>query len=205
MTEGVSVTLNKAGGIDVLLSEAVRERLAKVIADVQPCGAKRKRRVAVVAACEIRQITQGIKSDPVLKKYFNEDFTNKMKEVLLKKKLTLPTGPKKPVEEPEPEADSDGYFESEENPEIEEAIQLGSAEDAALLEGVAAAEVFPGASVSVGSFVALLWGALSATKEGLSNVYQVPKESIHTLTKTKTKATSTKSHSCPTETVGFQR
>ena len=86
-----------------------------------------------------------------------------------------------------------------------EAIVLSCAEKAAAIgEGAVGVSQFGSSTLTAGSFLAFIWKAVEGGGK-LHPVYQVPKESIHRVTKaktkTKTKDTSTSTHSsssnCP--------
>lgn len=119
--------------------------------------------------------------------------------------------------------DDTGFFEGAEGGEAEEVLEtvvFGTEEEAAaigaalssgeLAELEAAVAVWGTSTVTAGSFLAWVWGALGEGKP-LANAQQIPKEKIHTATKTKdntktkskkpdTTATATTSEgpSCPT-------
>ncbi|SPO03138.1 uncharacterized protein DNG_05820 [Cephalotrichum gorgonifer] len=235
ITKGVSALKNDNGGLDIILSPAVKTRLEEIAKQVTPCGKKRRRnlhnhkRQGDVAACGLRDFVERVGADEELQSTFAEPLTDQAWG-----EIDSGYGSDDPFEDPgwegdgDPigeEAEGDGYFSDDESGFFEgsseagegestlETIVFASEEEAAAIgaalsgsDAAAAAAVWGGSTVTAGSFLAWLWGTLKDGKS-LSHAQQIPGESIHKITKTKTKtaevsqvATTTTTESCPAPT-----
>ena len=226
ITKGVSAHKNEGGGLDILLSPAVKAKLEAIAKEVTPCAKKRRRNLRKRQggpACGLADFVQRVGADEELQGSFAEPLTDQVWS-----EVDSGYGSDDPSEDPGWEGDGDapgeefegddgyfsdddsGFFEGEEAGEGEgtlESIVFSSEEEAAAIgaalsgeEAAAAAAVWGGSTVTAGSFLAWLWGTLKEGKE-LAYAQQIPKESIHRVTKTKDEdETTTTADSCPTPT-----
>ncbi|KAF4555938.1 Hypothetical protein D9617_2g059030 [Elsinoe fawcettii] len=225
ITRGVNVSKNAEGGVDILLSPAVKAKLEALAKDVAPCAKKLKRgflnRKRQALACGLSDFVQKVGADEELRSSFVQPITDQAwREV----DEGYESGDD-PVQDPGWEGDGvsnapgedegyfsddgEGFFEGASGAEGEgmlETIVFSSGEEAAnigaALSGDAAAAnaaIWGGGTVTAGSFLAYIWGHLRDGK-AIPIANQIPKESIHKVTKTKAAATTSSSSGCPTST-----
>ncbi|KAH8693476.1 hypothetical protein GQ44DRAFT_744569 [Phaeosphaeriaceae sp. PMI808] len=226
ITQGVSAIKAADGGINVLLSPAVKKKLEAIAKQVKPCGKKRKRSMSKRGgpSCGLADFVQRVGADEELQANFAHPLTDQVYNIdegYVGDPATdggwEGNGGHHPVQDDEGyfSDDEEGFFEGAEGAEgttagdTVEAIVFSSEEEAAAIaaglsggEAAAAAGVWGGSTVTAGSFLAFLWSALKDGKD-LSNANEIPKESIHKITKTKTKTkttSSTTSSKCPAAT-----
>lgn len=221
ITKGVSAEKNKGGGLDVLLSPKVLEKLKGIAKDVKPCAAKRGLRfVKRGPACGLADFVDRVGADQELRGTFSEQFTDQVWAEIDEGYSGEPSdnggwegdGGEPFDDEGYFSDDADGFFEGSEAGEAEGTLETvvfaSEAEAAAVAEAAGLVEtgaVFGAATVTTGSFLAMIWNSISSGKD-VPPVYQVPKESIHKITKSKTKTddtsstktTTTSADSCPT-------
>ncbi|GJN81399.1 hypothetical protein PLIIFM63780_004933 [Purpureocillium lilacinum] len=217
ITMGVGAAKNAAGGLDILLSPAVKAKLEAIAKQVKPCSAKRRRGVQKRQgqSCGLADFVNRVGEDAELRDTFTHQITD---EVWAGVDEGYSGGPDENpgfehVHDDEGyfSDDPDGFFEGAEGDTTVEAVVFSSEEEAAAIAAAAAGSeagsIFGASTVTSGSFLALLWTTLQGGK-ALDQVYQVPKESIHKITKTKTKTkgpsttheSTTTSSTCPTGT-----
>ncbi|SPO00294.1 uncharacterized protein DNG_03139 [Cephalotrichum gorgonifer] len=222
VTQGVSAVKNGAEGLDILLSPAVRAKLQSIAKQVTPCSKKRALRRRQ-GACGLADFVERVGADEELRGTFTEQLTDQVWAEIDEGFEGSPEdvagweGDGRPPGDDEGyfSDDGDGFFEGAEGAEGSEAgstlegIVFSSEEEAAAMAelvagaggGEGSAAVFGGATLTAGSFLAYVWNVVEGGGQ-LDAVYQIPKERIHKVTKTKTdapEATSTSSSSCPTD------
>ncbi|RYP49893.1 hypothetical protein DL769_011025 [Monosporascus sp. CRB-8-3] len=223
ITKGVSASKNAAGGLDILLSPAVKAKLEAIAKEVTPCSAKRRRQSRNHnrrggPSCGLADFVQRVGADSELQESFAEPLTdqvwNEIDEGYESGDPGLDGGWEGDGGEHFPgedegyfSDDGEGFFEGAEGAEGEstaETVVFSSEEEAvaigeALSGGDAAANaaVWGGSTLTAGSFLARIWGHLRDGK-GIPNANSIPKESIHKVTKTKTSTSTTSASSCPT-------
>lgn len=220
MTQGVAATKNAAGGLDVLLSPRVIEKIEAIVKKVPPCPAKRELRFERRGgACGLEAFVDEVGSDDELREIFSDQFTDQARGQVdegyegepgenggsegdggsAEGDGDIPTDDEGYASE---ESDADGFSEvaegAEEGSEVAETLETvvfaSEAEAATIAQLAGISEegaIFGAATVTAGSFLAMIWNSASSDK-GLDPVYQMPKESIHKITKTKTKSDSPK-------------
>ena len=213
---GIGVSKNKAGGIDVLLSPKVKAKLESIAKQVKPCAAvKRRRRRGVQKrgpeACGLRDFVNRVGADEELRETFTHQITDEVwASVDEGYEGSVDGNPGFTHGEDEGYfSDEDGFFEGGSDAGSE-AVVFSTEEEAVALAaeaaGVAEGSLFGGSTVTSASFLVLLWGAFEGGKKALDAVYQVPSESIHKITKTKTASkthaptSSSSTNSCPSAT-----
>ncbi|KAK3315943.1 hypothetical protein B0H66DRAFT_274016 [Apodospora peruviana] len=197
-------------------------------------------------ACGLPDFIERVNADPELSETFSEQFTDQVWGEMVDEGLGgdpggIGTGEIQPGWEGEgvpedvyhggPAHEDEGFYEDESGwfdaaPEGEgegavemvETIVFGTAEEAAAIEGAAAAggavAVEAGGTATAGSFIAVIYKALEGAKGGAKEEIRpedllvgIPKENIHKIHKEKNKgddkqktSTSSSEESCPTQT-----
>ncbi|KAL3297157.1 hypothetical protein RB213_006050 [Colletotrichum asianum] len=219
ITKGVSAAKNGAGGLSILLSPAVKSKLEAIAKQVTPCAGKRRRQNRKRQggpSCGLADFVQRVGADAELQGSFAEPLTDQVWDQIdegyesddpMQDGGWEGDGGDHPAGEDEGyfSDDDEGFFEGAEEGEIEtlvfsseeEAVAIGEALSGA--DAAANAAIWGGSTVTAGSFLAWIWAQASAG-EGISNAQEIPAESIHKVTKTKTASTTTttSSASCPT-------
>jgi hypothetical protein len=213
-----------------LLTPAVKAKLEEIAGQVTPCAAKKRRRQLGKRgeACGLADFVRRVGADQELRDSFARPLTDQVWH-----EVDSGYGSDDPSVDPGWEGDgdgvghedpSDGYFSNDdegfyegasdgEAAETVEAVVFSSEEEAAAIaaslsgaDAAAAAAVWGGSTITAAGFLSWLWGNLK-DKKPVPLLNEIPKESIHKITKTKTKTqTSTSSSSsssssgCPTQT-----
>ncbi|KAF2220086.1 hypothetical protein BDZ85DRAFT_204310, partial [Elsinoe ampelina] len=225
ITKGVSVTKNGAGGLDILLSPAVKSKLEALAKEATPCAAKKafvrsRHHKRQAPACGLADFVRKVGADEELRGSFGHPFTDQAW-----REVDEGYSGDDPVQDPGWEGDGgshasgedEGYFSDDEEGFFEgaagaeadgtlEAVVFSSAEEAAALgaalsgdAAAANAAIWGGGTVTAGSFLAYIWAHLRDGK-AIPFANQIPKESIQKVTKTKVAATTSSASSCPTGT-----
>ncbi|KAM0332536.1 hypothetical protein ACHAQA_002819 [Verticillium albo-atrum] len=225
LTKGISALKNAEGGLDILISPAVKAKLEAIAKEVTPCAAPVKRRRQLRnrkrggPACGLADFVQRVGADQELQETFAHPLTDQVYNDFDEGYSGDPAddpgwegdgGQVEQVDSGYYTEDDEGFFEGSESDGIAESIVISSEEEAAaigeILSGAGAAEaaaVWGGSTVTAGSFLAWLYGTLKEGKD-LSFAQKIPAQSIHTVTKTKTQTTTTTTttSSCPVATDG---
>ena len=224
ITKGVSASKNAAGGLDILLSPAVKDKLEAIGKQVKPCDVRRRsfknQKRQGGPACGLADFVQQVGADSELQGSFAEPLTdvvwNDIDEGYGSGDAASEAGWEGDGGQHTPgedegyfSDDGEGFFEGAQDGEgasTLETIVFSSEEEAAAIEAALAgadaaayAAVLGGSTVTASSFLAWLWGYVKDGK-AIPNANMIPKESIHKITKSKTstEATTTSSGSCPT-------
>lgn len=209
VTQDVSIATNAAGGLDLVISPFVKDRLNAIASEVTPCGAAkraarrslRKRQGGPV--CGSLDFAQRVSQDSDL-----SGFSEQLDEAV---RNSIDSG-----YESMSVVDEDGWVDAlteDGGEELVENFIISTEEEAAAVagaaaEGVAADAIFSGTTITTGSFLAMLWSSFSSSGN-VQPVYQLPKESVHKISKTSSEnsdeptSTTTSGPSCPTVTDGF--
>ncbi|KAF4928677.1 hypothetical protein CGCVW01_v001793 [Colletotrichum viniferum] len=192
VTNAVTASKNAAGGLNILLSPGLKAKLEAIAKEVTACAAKHRRQPRNVvykpADTELRNSFARPLTDQVLTEEYDSGYES---------------GP----------GSEDGWVDGGEaeggaESAVEETVIFSSEEEAEALgaalsggEAAANAAVWGSSTITAGSFLAWVWGHIQNGK-AIPNANEIPKESIHRVTKTKTstRSTSTSSSSCPTGT-----
>ncbi|RNJ53241.1 hypothetical protein D7B24_002088 [Verticillium nonalfalfae] len=221
LAKGISASKNAEGGLDILISPAVKAKLEAIAKEVTPCAAKRRRQVRNRKrggpACGLADFVQRVGADQELQETFAHPLTDQVFNDFDEGYSGDPAddpgwegdgGQVGHEDEGYFSEDEEGFFEAAEGDGTAESIVISSPEEAAaigeILSGAGAAEaaaVWGGSTVTAGSFLAWLYGTLKEGKE-LSFAQKIPAESVHTVTKTKSETTTTTSSSCAVQTDG---
>ncbi|KAF4828739.1 hypothetical protein CGCTS75_v007235 [Colletotrichum tropicale] len=208
VTNAVTASKNAAGGLNILLSPGLKAKLEAIAKEVSACAAKHRRQPRNVfykrqggSACGLADYVQRVAADTELRNSFARPLTD---QVLTEEYDSgYESGP----------GSEDGWVDGGEaeggaESAVEETIIFSSEEEAEALgaalsggEAAANAAVWGSSTITAGSFLAWVWGHIQNGK-AIPNANEIPKESIHRVTKTKTstRSTSTSSSSCPTGT-----
>lgn len=194
---------NAAGGLDILLSPAVKAKLEAIAKQVTPCAAKRRRAYRKRHskrggdACGLADFVQRVGADPELQGNFAEPLTDQVWHESADEGYESDPeqdggwegdgGEHVPGEdEGYFSDDGEGFYEGVEGGEADttvETIVFSTEEEAAALGAAlssgdaAVVAAYGGSTITAGSFMAWLWGTL---KSGASipNANSIPKESI---------------------------
>lgn len=208
VTNAVTASKNAAGGLNILLSPGLKAKLEAIAKEVTACAAKHRRQPRNVVykrqggpACGLADYVQRVAADTELRNSFARPLTD---QVLTEEYDSgYESGP----------GSEDGWVDGGEaeggaESAVEETVIFSSEEEAEALgaalsggEAAANAAVWGSSTITAGSFLAWVWGHIQNGK-AIPNANEIPKESIHRVTKTKTstRSTSTSSSSCPTGT-----
>ncbi|KAE9578237.1 hypothetical protein CGMCC3_g5865 [Colletotrichum fructicola] len=208
VTNAVTASKNAAGGLNILLSPGLKAKLEAIAKEVTACAAKHRRQPRNVVykrqegpACGLADYVQRVAADTELRNSFARPLTD---QVLTEEYDSgYESGP----------GSEDGWVDGGEaeggaESAVEETVIFSSEEEAEVLgaalsggEAAANAAVWGSSTITAGSFLAWVWGHIQNGK-AIPNANEIPKESIHRVTKTKTstRSTSTSSSSCPTGT-----
>ncbi|KAK1999299.1 hypothetical protein LX36DRAFT_632705 [Colletotrichum falcatum] len=222
VTKGVSAVKNGSGGLSILLSPAVKAKLETIAKQVTPCAGMRRRQNRKRQggpSCGLADFVQRVGADAEMQGSFAEPLTDQVWDQIDEGyESDDPTGDGgwegdggnhgAGEDEGYFSDDDEGFFEGAEDGEVEtvvfsseeEAVAIGEALSGG--EAAANAAIWGGSTVTAGSFLAWIWGHVSNGKE-IPNAHEIPPESIHRVTKTKTTSsatTTTSSASCPTGT-----
>ncbi|KAH0439391.1 hypothetical protein CcaCcLH18_02868 [Colletotrichum camelliae] len=219
ITKGVSAAKNGAGGLSILLSPAVKSKLEAIAKQVTPCAGKRRRQNRKRQggpSCGLADFVQRVGADAELQGSFAEPLTDQVWDQIdegyesddpMQDGGWEGDGGDHPAGEDEGyfSDDGEGFFEGAEEGELETLVFSSEEEAVAIGEALSGADaaanvaIWGGSTVTAGSFLAWIWAQASAGN-GISNAQEIPAESIHKVTKTKTSSTTTttSSASCPT-------
>lgn len=210
VTQDVSIATNAAGGLDLVLSPYLKDKLNAIASEVTTCGAakraarrrgnRQKRQGGPV--CGSFDFASRVSQDPDL-----ATFSEQLDEAV---RNSIDSG-----YESMSSVDGDGWVDSisEDGSELVENFIISTEEEAAAVagaaaDGVGAASIFGESSITTGSFLTMLWSSF-AIAGIVEAVYQLPKESVHKISKTSSEdseeptTSTTSGASCPTVTGGF--
>lgn len=209
VTQDVSIATNAAGGLDLVMSPYLKDKLNAIAGEVTTCGAAKRaarrrrnlQRRQGGPVCGSLDFANRVSQDADL-----SDFSSQLDEAV---RNSIDSG-----YESMSSVDGDGWVDSisEDGSEVVENFIISTEEEAAAVagaaaDGVAADAIFSGTTITTGSFLAMLWSSFSNSGK-VEPVYQLPKESVHKISKTSSETTdeptaTTSSASCPSPTEGF--
>ncbi|KAM0426176.1 hypothetical protein ACHAPT_008521 [Fusarium lateritium] len=179
VTKGAKIDKSEKGGVDIIISPAIKDRLEQIAEEIPSCGGRRFRRRRR-DACGLPEFRQRLLEDQQFREHFNQQFSNDL------------LGAADESCGPTCATNSEGWA-------GDEALIIGTEEEALIAEALIAdgGSMFPGVPIAAGTFLTLIWSFIEFGRAA-EHAYHIPEDRIHTITRKKEPTATTSNPSCPT-------